>query len=91
LISTFIYFQEIFNSDEILEFPKTLPFWIIVGTLVFQLGSTPVIIFAKQLNFSHSAYEVILSLCNYVLYGSFIIGFIINMRQQKLLKQGLKH
>lgn len=88
LLCTFIYFYEVFNSDRILEFHKTLPFWIITGTLIFQLGVTPITIFLKQLGFSHAAYNVILSLCNYILYGSFVIGFIINARQQKLLKSG---
>ncbi|MDG3582069.1 MULTISPECIES: hypothetical protein [Galbibacter] len=46
----------------------------------------PIFIFAKQLNFSASVYVYILVISNYVMYGSFIIGFIINAREQRKLE-----
>lgn len=83
LISTFLYMQIVLKSDEILTFHKTLPFWITVGLLFFNLVTIPIFIFAQQLNFSKPAYIYILIISNYIMYGSFIIGFIKNARQQK--------
>ncbi len=81
LIATIIYLYEVFNSNEILFFHKTLNFWIIFGTLIFHLGTTPIFLFGESFNFSHVAYNYILTILNYILYLSFIIGFIMNARQ----------
>ncbi len=83
LISTFLYMQIVLRSDEILTFHKTLPFWITVGLLFFNLVTIPIFIFAQQLQFSEKVYVYILTLSNYIMYGSFIIGFVKNARQQK--------
>src|SRR5690606_32741530 len=83
LISTFLYMQIVLKSDEILTFHTTLPFWITVGLLFFNLVTIPIFIFAQQLQFSEKVYVYILTLSNYIMYGSFIIGFIKNARQQK--------
>ncbi|NER13919.1 hypothetical protein GWK08_10740 [Leptobacterium flavescens] len=82
-IATIVYLSEIFNSNDILDFHKTLNFWIVFGALIFHLGTAPIFIFGKEFSFSHDAYNYILSIFNYILYGSFVIGFIINMQQQK--------
>lgn len=78
LLAAIMYLQEIFKSNKILIFHKTLPFWITFGALIFHLGITPIIIFSSQLNFSHQSYNYILSITNYIMYVSFIIGFVIN-------------
>lgn len=83
LISTFLYMQIVLKSDEILTFHKTLPFWITIGLLFFNLVTIPIFIFAQQLQFSEKVYVYILTLSNYIMYGSFIIGFIKNARLQK--------
>lgn len=83
LICSIFYFSKVLKSNEIFAFYKTLTFWIIIGTLIFQLGVTPVTIFSSEFNFSHNVYNYILSICNYAMYGSFIIGFIINAYQEK--------
>ena len=83
LICSGFYFSKVLKSNEIFVFYKTLTFWIIIGTLIFQLCVTPVTIFSSELEFSHYLYDYILSICNYILYGSFIVGFIINVYQEK--------
>ncbi len=86
LLAIFLYLMTILKSDKILTFHKTLPFWITMGILFFNLVTMPIFIFAKQLNFSASVYVYILVISNYVMYGSFIIGFIINAREQRKLE-----
>ncbi|NAS30065.1 hypothetical protein GTQ40_03700 [Flavobacteriaceae bacterium R38] len=84
LLATIIYLGEVFNSNEVLAFHKTLNFWIVVGALMFHLGTAPIFIFAEKLKFSNTAYVYILATFNHILYGSFIIGFILNARQEIL-------
>ncbi|UNY98263.1 hypothetical protein MQE36_14370 [Zhouia spongiae] len=83
MILSFLYFAEVMGDDRILTFHKTLPFWIIIGALIFNLATVPIFIFSKQLDFSQQTYRVILNLSNIILYGSFITGFITNARVQK--------
>ncbi|MCX2681497.1 hypothetical protein OOZ15_16205 [Galbibacter sp. EGI 63066] len=61
-----------------------MPFWIATGALVFNLMTIPIFVFSEQLNYSHQYYRGILNISNIVLYGCFIIGFIINARNQKI-------
>ncbi|MCM5662996.1 hypothetical protein [Galbibacter mesophilus] len=82
----FAYLYTILKSDEILTFYKTLPFWITVGILFFNLVTMPIFIFARQLKFSAIVYEFILLISNYVMYGCFITGFVINAREKERLK-----
>ncbi|QLE02988.1 hypothetical protein HX109_15950 [Galbibacter sp. BG1] len=82
----FLYLGTILKSDEILRFYKTLPFWITVGILFFNLVTMPIFIFAEQLNFTASVYVYILVISNYVMYGCFITGFIVNAKNQKAIK-----
>lgn len=39
--AVFLFFKDFINSDRILNFKKSLPFWISVGLLVYYLGSIP--------------------------------------------------
>ncbi len=83
LISSAIYLMEVLKSDEILTFYKTLPFWITFGALIYYLTTIPVFLFKeylKEFN-SYNTYTTILYISNYILYGSFIIGFIVNAVQ----------
>lgn len=74
------YFMTILKSDKILSFYKTLPFWLTMGILFFNLVTMPIFIFAEQLNFSASIYVYILVISSYVMYGCFTIGFIVNTK-----------
>lgn len=79
LIASTIYLVEVLKSNEILTFHKTLPFWVTFGALIFYLTTIPVFLFKEYLKeFNYNTYTTILYTSNYFLYGSFIIGFIIN-------------
>ena len=82
LVSALLYFIDVLRGDELLGLTKKMTFWFSTGILVFYLTTTPIIIFSKFLNFSQY-YTYILTACNLVLYGSFIIGFIVHARQER--------
>src|SRR5690606_1856405 len=56
VVAICFYFMTILKSDKILSFYRTLPFWLTIGILFFNLVTMPIFIFAKQLNFSASIY-----------------------------------
>ena len=47
LLATTFYFNEIFDSDKILNIYKELSFWLIIGSLFYYLVTVPIIIFTK--------------------------------------------
>lgn len=80
VVAICFYFMTILKSDKILSFYKTLPFWLTIGILFFNLVTMPIFIFAEQLNFSASIYVYILVISSYVMYGCFAIGFIVSVK-----------
>lgn len=79
VVAICFYFMTILKSDKILSFYKTLPFWLTIGILFFNLVTMPIFIFAEQLNFSASIYVYILVISSYVMYGCFATGFIVSV------------
>lgn len=77
LIASFIYLQTVFKRNEIFTFHKTLPFWITVGVIFFNLLTTPIFIYANYFKLSESIYPYILTTSSIIMYGCFIIGFIL--------------
>ncbi len=94
LISIFTYYLELINSDRILNLSKSVVFYISVGVLIFHLCLTPVFIFSSLLIDKNTPeniifYTSLLKVGNYILYSSFILGFIItaksNSNKEELL------
>ncbi len=82
MISIVFYFMEIMNTDEILYFKKTLPFYIAVGALLFHLSMTPLFIYSRYYSNSRSPeyvsiYRLILTLANVFMYSCYSIGFLV--------------
>lgn len=82
-VASIMYFLSLLKNDSVDNLFTSLPFWIILGTLVFQLGCTPIFIFSKDLNFTGNTYNLILLVCNAILYGCMIIGFITHALKPK--------
>lgn len=40
-VLVFLYFKELLQSNEIIDYKKLLPFWVSIGFVVFYLGSIP--------------------------------------------------
>jgi hypothetical protein len=92
LISIFSYYLELINSDRILNLSKSVIFYISVGVLVFHLCLTPVFIFSSLLIDKSTPENIIfyasfLKVGNYILYSSFILGFIVCAKDTKNPKE----
>ena len=83
-VASIMYFLTLLKNDAVDNLFASLPFWIILGTLVFQLGCTPIFIFSNELNFTGNTYNIILMVCNAILYGCMIIGFVTHALKPKI-------
>ncbi|MCX2681495.1 hypothetical protein OOZ15_16195 [Galbibacter sp. EGI 63066] len=81
LIAALLYMKIMLKSDRIIMFYKQLSFWIMVGIIFFNLVTMPIFIFADQLGFSGPVYNYVLVFSCYIMYGCFIVGFIVHARQ----------
>lgn len=84
-----LYFSEILHSDKIIHINKNLLFWISTGWLIFYVASIPFYLMRQyyvRLSFISISMYLIYFL-NFVLYSTFIIGFIWSGREQKSLLQ----
>lgn len=82
-ISSILYFNDVFKSNEILIFYKKLPFWIVTGGLLFYLTITPMFILPNQIRIQSDHFKYILLFANTILYLFFIIGFTIHAWKEK--------
>ncbi|KRD57790.1 hypothetical protein ASE40_15620 [Flavobacterium sp. Root935] len=78
LILCCLYLIEIFNSEKILNFKKSVFFWYILGILVFHVPFTP---FMLAINWflikqDESIFSLVLFILNFLAHSCFIIGFI---------------
>lgn len=78
LILSCLYLVEIFNSDKILNFKRSVFFWYIMGILVFHVPFTP---FMLAINWflikqDDSVFSLVLFILNFLAHSCFIIGFL---------------
>lgn len=93
LIVACSYLFEVIRSNEVFKFYLSLSFWITTSTMFFVLVTGPVYIFSDLTYESKLMLRFFLKIVdigNYVLYGSFIIGFIINAYQEKKKLKSIK-
>jgi hypothetical protein len=88
MVSVMFYFLEVLKSDEILNFHKTLVFYVSIGTLIFHLCVTPLIIYSKYYKNIKSpefvqVYRIILTAANIFMYTCYTIGFVVCSRKNK--------
>lgn len=87
LISIGVYFYKVLRSDKILDFYNDLPFYVGVGSLIWHLCITPLILYNKYgiMNANPEFVQVymkILTLMNVILYSLIAVGFIIMGRKK---------
>lgn len=87
LIIVLFYYYDLLKSNKILYFYKSIPFYISVGLLVWHLTVTPILIYNQYFHTSSPEFiklhGLILILANVILYGLFIIGFIVCSRNKE--------
>lgn len=86
MIIIFLYYFELLKSDKILNFYRSLPFYVSIGLLVWHLSLAPIFIynayFSTQSPNFVALHSFILNIANVVLYLSFILGFLICARSK---------
>ena len=75
ILCSFLYYLKIFNSNIILNLKHHLPFWIVIGNIIFFIGALPVILMKNYLDINYLNYLMILTLLNCVSNTCYILGF----------------
>lgn len=87
MILIFRYFFEMLQSDKILDFYRTFPFYISIGVLLWYLTITPFLIYSKFYEAPNMEFvkiqRLILVIMNVFMYSMIIIGFYIDYRYGK--------
>ncbi len=87
LVIIFYYYFQLLQSDLILNFYKSLPFYVSIGLLVFNLILNPIAIYESYHNKSNpefvEIYRYILTVTNIFMYTCYTIGFIVCSRKNK--------
>ncbi|WP_439127863.1 hypothetical protein [Polaribacter sp.] len=85
-IAVFIFFKDFINSDRILNFKKSLSFWICVGLLVYYLGGIPATLTLNAITHLKRADHLFilninpfLALC---MYSIFIFGVLWSQKKE---------
>ncbi|WP_271782688.1 hypothetical protein [Aquimarina algiphila] len=87
LLSIILYFYEVLQDDIILEFKKSLPFYVTAGVLVFYLTVTPFFIHSKYYSTPNPGfikiYTFIITIANIIMYTCYTIGFVVCLRKNR--------
>ncbi len=89
LIIIALYFFQILQSDEILNFGKSIVFYIAVGALIMHLCITPLFIYSRFFSMEKSptfvkVYTLIIPIAIIFTYTCYTIGFVVCLRQKRL-------
>ena len=86
-ITLFLYFKEFLVSNDILNFKKTLSFWIAVGLLVYYLGTIPITSIINSLgNISSQDMEKLFKIqivLSILMHSCFIFGALWSQKKVK--------
>ncbi len=87
LFIMYFYFQML-QSDKILDFYKSIPFYVSIGALVFHLIVNPIFIYEHYYSHSVSSefvrvFLTILTIVNIFMYSCYTIGFIVCSKKNK--------
>jgi hypothetical protein len=86
-ISLFFFYKEFLSSNKILNYNKTLSFWIAFGLLLYYLGSIPITLILNSITGISKEYvEYLLSIFPILviaMYSCFIFGGLWSQKQVK--------
>lgn len=85
VLSISLYYLKLLKSDLILQINKLLPFYISVGTLLFFLCTTPIILYSNYYSLSIDSsfvtlYKWTILGFSYLMYSIYSIGFIVCLK-----------
>ncbi|MDR7211856.1 hypothetical protein [Flavobacterium piscis] len=78
MILSCLYLVEIFNSDKILNFKKSVFFWYILGILVFHVPFLPFMLALNWFLIKHdeSIFSLVVFILNVLAHTCYVIGFL---------------
>lgn len=78
MILSCLYLVEIFNSNKILNFKKSVFFWYILGILVFHVPFLPFMLALNWFLIKHdeSIFSLVVFILNVLAHSCYIIGFL---------------
>ena len=78
IILSLFYLIELFNSNNILNYSKSIFFWFILGVLLFHVPFLPFMLSLEWflIKYNPSIYWIIIFILNLIMNTCFIIGFI---------------
>lgn len=86
-IAIFLFFKDFINSDRILNFKKSLSFWIAVGLLIYYLGTIPITSIMNSMQSITKSEVNLLFNIQYVLvtimYSIFIFGALWSQKKEQ--------
>lgn len=88
MVSILVYYFELLQSDNLLNFNKSLTFYVSVGLLIYYLSITPLFIYNNYYNSESSKafnnfYLYTLAVANVIMYGTFTLGFLLCKPNQR--------
>jgi uncharacterized Tic20 family protein len=75
-----IYYADVLKSNEILDFQKSIFFWISIGVLIFNIGLLPVFVIGELIDWQ-GIFRYIIFILNIILSLCFITGFIVSKKE----------
>jgi len=88
IIVLILFLFEIINNEKIVfNLYKSIIFWISIGLLLFYVGSIPIFI-SKEIMSYNITYQYILFGLNLIMYGCFILGFILSKKEYNYIDHG---
>jgi hypothetical protein len=78
IILSFLYLFELFSSNQILNYSKSIYFWFVLGILIFHVPFLPFMMSLDWflIDYNPSIYGLILFFLNLLMNFCFIVGFI---------------
>ncbi len=88
LFSIGLYYLELLQSDLILNVTRSLPFYISIGVIIFNLCTPPLFLYSMFFSLTNNPefvpiYTLVIFGSNLIMYSIFILGFIICSRVRK--------
>lgn len=87
VISGILYLYEILQSDKILIFYKTIPFYIAVGAIIFHVVVTPLFIYSTYYSKESPDFvnirKIILNSAIIFMYTCYTVGFVVCSKKNK--------
>lgn len=83
LILSCLYLVEIFNSNKVMHYKKSIYFWTVLGILLFYIPLLPLMVAFKlviQVN-TDLWFRTILFMLNLLMYSSFVTGFVCSQKK----------